>query len=84
MTEPRISAPPPPPPMSSISIWENLELVDRVVLSDLESYVRLIDFCITQLKAQGPSRFCKESNEEEVRPAAKREGISHKVSRTVT
>jgi len=31
--------------------------------------LRLIDFCITQLEAQGPSRNCNESKEEEgVRP----------------
>jgi len=29
------------------------------------SYLRLIDSCITQLKAQGPSRTCNESTEEE-------------------
>ena len=29
------------------------------------SYLRLNDSCITQLKAQGPSRTCNESNEEE-------------------
>ena len=29
------------------------------------SYLRLIDTCITQLKAQGPSRTCHESKEEE-------------------
>ena len=29
------------------------------------TYLRLIDFCITQLKAQGPSRTCDESKEEE-------------------
>jgi len=29
------------------------------------SYFRLIDSCITQLKAQGPSRTCNESKEEE-------------------
>jgi len=29
------------------------------------SYLRIIDSCITQLKAQGPSRTCNESNEEE-------------------
>ena len=28
------------------------------------SYLRLIDFCVTQLKAQGPSRTCNESKEE--------------------
>jgi len=27
--------------------------------------LRLINFCITQLKAQGPSRTCNESKEEE-------------------
>jgi len=27
--------------------------------------LRLIDFCITQLKAQGPSRTCNESKKEE-------------------
>jgi len=29
------------------------------------SYLRLIDSCITQLKAHGPSRTCNESKEEE-------------------
>ena len=29
------------------------------------SYLRLIDSCITQLKAQGPSRTCKKSKKEE-------------------
>jgi len=29
------------------------------------AYSRLIDSCITQLKAQGPSRTCNESKEEE-------------------
>jgi len=33
--------------------------------SEAGSYLRLIDSCITQLKAQGPSRTCKESKEEE-------------------
>ena len=28
-------------------------------------YLRLIDSCITQLEAQGPSRTCNESKEEE-------------------
>ena len=31
------------------------------------SYLRLIDSCITQLKAQGPSRTCNECKEEERR-----------------
>ena len=35
--------------------------------SEAGSYLRLIDFCITQLKAQGPSRISDESKEEERR-----------------
>ena len=35
-----------------------------VVVTEAGSYLRLIDFCITQLKAQGPSRTCNESQEE--------------------
>ena len=34
-------------------------------------YLRLIDSCITQLKAQGPSRTCNESKEE----------VAHRVQR---
>jgi len=33
--------------------------------SEAGSYLRLIDSCISQLKAQGPYRTCKESKEEE-------------------
>ena len=33
--------------------------------SESGTYLRLIDSCITQLKAQGPSRTCNESKEEE-------------------
>ena len=33
--------------------------------SEAGSYLRLIDSCITQLQAQGPSRTCDESKEEE-------------------
>ena len=33
--------------------------------SEAGSYLRLKDSCITQLKAQGPSRTCNESKEEE-------------------
>ena len=33
--------------------------------SEPGSYLRLIDSCITHLKAQGPSRTCNESKEEE-------------------
>ena len=33
--------------------------------TEVGSHVRRIDSCITQLKAQGPSRTCNESKEEE-------------------
>jgi hypothetical protein len=36
-----------------------------VVVAEAGSYLRLIDSCVTQLKAQGPSRTCNESKEEE-------------------
>ena len=36
-----------------------------VVVTEAGSYLRLIDSCITQLKAHGPSRTCNESKEEE-------------------
>ena len=35
-------------------------------VAEAGSYLRLTDSCITQLKAQGPSRTCNESKEEEV------------------
>ena len=40
--------------------------IARVILNSSEagSYLRLIDSCITQLKAQGTSRACEESKEE--------------------
>ena len=38
------------------------------------SYLRLIDSCITQLKAQGPSRACNESKEEEEELSSRLEG----------
>ena len=39
----------------------------RVCGSEAGSYLRLIDSCSTQLKAQGPSRTCNESKEDEDR-----------------
>ena len=35
------------------------------MVTEAGSYLRLIDFCITQLKAQGPSKTCNESKEAE-------------------
>ena len=40
-------------------------LGDKSRNSEAGSYLRLIDSCITQLKAQGPSRSCNESKEED-------------------
>ena len=42
-----------------------------MVVTEAGSYLRLTDFCITQLTAQGPSRFCYESEEEESLEATK-------------
>jgi len=42
------------------------------VRGEWESYLRLIDSCTTQLKAQGPSRTCNESKEEEEWETAQR------------
>ena len=36
-----------------------------VVVTEAGSYLRRLGSCITQLKAQGPSRTCQESAEEE-------------------
>ena len=36
-----------------------------VVVTEAGSYLRLIDPCITHLKAQGPSRTCNKSKEDE-------------------
>jgi len=39
-------------------------------------YLRLIDSCTTQLKAQGPSRTCNESKEEEEEEPRVKEAIN--------
>ena len=41
------------------------------------SYLRLIDSCITQLKAQGSCRTCNESKEEEARPPPNHHTVPH-------
>ena len=41
--------------------------------SEAGSYLRLIDCCTNELKAQGPSRTCNESQKEEEK---KKEGVS--------
>ena len=43
------------------------------VVTEEGSCLRLIDFCITQLRAQGPSRTCNESKEEEEECVRERE-----------
>ena len=44
---------------------ENNNFTEMCCGTEAGSYLRLIDSCITQLKAQGPSRTCNESKEEE-------------------
>jgi len=66
--------------VEGLGVWEGKEAPGRdrdllgqqvrcVVVTEAGSYLRLIDFCITQLKAQGPSRICNESKEEEKKTA---------------
>ena len=45
-------------------------LLDLCSGSEAGSFLRLIDFCITQLKAQGSFRTCNESKEDEKREPA--------------
>ena len=58
--------------------------VDLSISTETGSYFRLIDSCITQLKAQGPSGTCNESKEEEEAssssrcPTARCDSSSHK------
>ena len=44
---------------------ENGRVIPGYAETKAGSYLRLIDSCITHLKAQGPSRTCNESKEEE-------------------
>jgi len=47
-------------------LWDSqLPPLPPALCSEAGSYLRLIDSCITQIKAQGPSRTCKESKQEE-------------------
>ena len=46
-------------------LLQDLKKNRGVVVTKAGSYSRLIDSCITQLKAQGPSSTCNERNEEE-------------------
>ena len=49
------------------SAFKNNHFTEMCCGTEAGSYLRLIDSCITQLKAQGPSQFrtCNESKEEE-------------------
>ena len=47
------------------SQFKNNHSTEMCIGSEAGSYLRRIDSCITQLKAQGPSRTCNESKEEE-------------------
>ena len=52
-------------PESYITEYTSIRGILGVVVTEAGSYSRLIDSCITQLEAQGPSRTCNESKEEE-------------------
>ena len=45
---------------------ENNHFTEMCSGSEAGSYLRCIDSCITQLKAQGPARTCSESKEEKI------------------
>ena len=45
-----------------------------VVVTEAGSYLRLIDSCVTQLKAQGPSRTCNESKSGEEEDRGRQRG----------
>ena len=54
------------------------------MVTEAGSYLRLIDSCITQLKAQGPSRTCNESKEEEEEDTlASKENVANALTRQV-
>ena len=59
----------PPPPLRGGLVFEaqfkNNHFTEMCSGSEAGSYLRLMDSCTTQLKAQGPSRTCNESKEEE-------------------
>jgi len=55
----------PPPPPRRLPQKDQSTHLGVSAGSEAGSYLRLIDSCITQLKAQRPSRTCNESKEEE-------------------
>ena len=50
--------------MNGANKMKNNHLTEMCCGAEAGSYLRLIDSCTTQLKAQGPSRTCNESKEE--------------------
>ena len=52
-------------PSAARSKGKNNHCTEMCSGSEAGSYLRLIDSCITQIKAQEPSRTCNESKEEE-------------------
>ena len=54
-----------PRPHLDSSQFKNNHFTEMCSGTEAGSYLRLIDSCITQLKAQGPSRTCNESKKEE-------------------
>ena len=52
--------------------FQGLPKQTELELTETGSYLRLLDSCITQLKAQGPSGTCNESKEEEKKNGPRR------------
>jgi len=62
------------------SHWTFLKVLPTVLMwcgTQAGSYLRLIDSCSTQLKAQGPFRTCNQSKEEQERNVPATQGTTH-------
>ena len=60
------------------------DLVQFSISTETGSYFRLIDSCITQLKAQGPSRTCNESKEEEEEASLGADWLAYSLTDSLT
>ena len=69
----------------SALLVQNNHFIEMCCGAEAGSYVRPIDSCITQIKAQGTSRTCNESKEEEEEEALVKggEGVRPGQSRAV-
>ena len=65
---------PPLPKVAAPCQFKNNHSTEMCSGSEAGSCLRLIDSCITHLKAQGPARTCNESKEEEEKWTARKSG----------